>query len=209
MKREHLLRAIVVALVAMVALRGAAAEEVHDTVYFYNTWEQMLMDRPAAMFIDPVISVMPPYFNDFKIVMPEDQWNVMIRDKFIAAQAGSIWLINSTYLKRSFGWESCVQGSYVTLFFNDKVAYVDYEWPNNGWYDRDFFYIDFKQRKLVQLMPASLSALLNECGYYDLRMRYEGMKNYKSVDVIDDFFFQYIDRVTQDTNMPGILDYVE
>ena len=40
-------------------------------------------------------------------------------------------------------------------------------------------------------------------------MRYEGMKDYKKREIIEDYFFKYIDRASQDVMHPYILDLFE
>ena len=52
-----------------------------------------------------------------------------------------------------------------------------------------------------------LSELLED--YHDLQMRYEGMKDYKKDYIIEDYFFKYIDRASEDFMHPNILDLVE
>ncbi len=52
-----------------------------------------------------------------------------------------------------------------------------------------------------------LSELLED--YPDLQMRYEGMKDYKKREIIEDYFFKYIDRATEDIMRPYILDLTE
>jgi hypothetical protein len=51
-----------------------------------------------------------------------------------------------------------------------------------------------------------LSELLSE--YHDLQMRYEGMKDYKKREIIEDYFYKFIDRATEDIMRPYILDLV-
>ena len=40
-------------------------------------------------------------------------------------------------------------------------------------------------------------------------MRYEGMKDYKKRPIIEDFFFQFVDRATEDLMRPFILDLTD
>ena len=52
-----------------------------------------------------------------------------------------------------------------------------------------------------------LSELLED--YHDLQMRFEGMKDYKKRYMVEEFFFNYIERATDDVLRPYILDLVE
>ena len=40
-------------------------------------------------------------------------------------------------------------------------------------------------------------------------MRYEGMKDYKKQEIIEDYFFRFIDRASSDVMRPYILDLVD
>ena len=60
---------------------------------------------------------------------------------------------------------------------------------------------------MLRVTPEVLSRLLED--YHDLQMRYEGMKDYKKRPVIEDFFFQFVDRATEDLMRPFILDLTD
>ena len=40
-------------------------------------------------------------------------------------------------------------------------------------------------------------------------MRYEGMKDYKKHEVIEDYFLKYIERASSDVLRPSVLDLVD
>ena len=73
-------------------------------------------------------------------------------------------------------------------------------------YNYDDFFIDFRNHSVNRVSHNYLSELLED--YPDLLMRYEGMKDYKNKDIIEDYFFKYIDRATDDIMLPYILDLV-
>ena len=62
-------------------------------------------------------------------------------------------------------------------------------------------------RRVIKITPESLSELLED--YHDLQMRYEGMKNHKKHEIIEDYFYKYIDRATEDILRPYIIDLVD
>ena len=70
-----------------------------------------------------------------------------------------------------------------------------------------FYYIDFFNRKVLKVNPSVLSELLTD--YHDLKMRYEGMRDYKKREIIEDYFYKYVDRASQDVMRPNILDLVK
>ncbi len=199
-------RYAMIAVLTVIALHAMAVDEPHDTVYFYDSWERIMTDEPEAIFVDPYISITPPYYYDWYFSMSDHRMNQLIRDRFIVACLEDKWLISRKYLVRNFGWHSGEPGSYVPFYFNDKVAYVDYEHPVFDNLERNFYYIDFKARKMRKVNASLLSELLEQWGYLDLKMRYEGAKGSRKPEIVGYYFFQFIDRATNDPAFPSILD---
>lgn len=195
-----------IAVFTVIALHAMAVDEPHDTVYFFDSWERIMADQPEAIFVDPYISIIPPYYYDWYFSMSDRRMNRLIRDRFVAASLEDKWLISRKYLVKNFGWHSGEPGSYVPFYFNDKVAYVDYEHPVFDNLERNFYYIDFKDRKMRKVTASLLSELLEEWGYLDLKMRFEGSKDFKKPEIVGYYFFQFIDRATYDPAYPSILD---
>ena len=217
------IRIISVVTLALLGNQAMAVEaNAHDTVYFYKSWEQMLDMVPDAYVVDPMIYFDSPY--DIEILINDNQLDESIKKSYIAATLGdSIWLINTSYLKRSFKGDVKKLNNYAPVFFNDKVAYLTYV----GYGDNlslktvlfgnfedvdyselmDYYYIDFFQHKVRKVTPEVLSELLED--YHTLQMRYEGMKDYKKRYIIEDYFMKYIDRASQDIMRPYILDLVK
>ena len=71
---------------------------------------------------------------------------------------------------------------------------------------KEYYYIDFLNRKVLRVTPKVLSGLLED--YHDLQMRYEGMKDYKKSEIIEDYFLKFIERASNDIMRPYILDLV-
>ena len=206
---------IVLMVLAMTSIQAVAltSEMPHDTIYFYNTWEQMFNEEPVIALVDPWIETITPY----DVVITTD--DSRISERVVAATLGdSIWLINTHYLRQNFGGDAKKLSDFVPLYFNEKVAFVvsdaamsvkDILFGSSEDYypEGDYFYIDFQNRKVLKVTPTVLSALLEE--YHDLQMRYEGMKDYKKRHIIEDYFFKYVDRATQDFMRPTILELVD
>ena len=214
-KMKNWLHYILLVAAAVMSLHAVAETEPHDTVYFYDSWEHILTQSPCTAIEDPWIDPITPY--EVIIEVPDERFNNLIWDKYIAATLGdSLWLINSEYLKREFKGDAKKLDAFVPLFFNDKVAYAVYNGNfsvkdilfgmTDGEYDAgmDYYYIDFENRKVLRVTSGVLTDLLED--YHDLQMRYEGMKDYKKRHIIEDYFFKYIDRTTQDVMRPYILD---
>ena len=212
-------RHIVLWMLLVVSFSARAESVKHDTIYFYKTWEQMLDQTPSAYIIDPVFDVVTPY--EVYIETGNDDTNKIIENDYIAFSQGmNIWLINSAYLKQHFQGDVKGLDGFVPVFFNEKVAFITGNGPltvkdillgtdPDGYttYTQAYYYIDFLKQKVNRITHSYLSELLDD--YHDLLMRYEGMKDYKKPYIIEEYFFKYIDRATDDIMRPYILDLVE
>ena len=222
---KQYLRHIMVAALLMVTMQLWAQTEPRDTVFFYKTWGQMLNKTPEAVIIDPWIEVYTPYEIYIKTI--DEDLNKSMSEDYLAATLGdSIWLISSGYVKHHFKGDVKKLYGFMPLKFNDKLAYFNFL-NLNSWnvsiidilfwekefdgestnYIPDIYYIDFKNLMVKKLTPQVLCDLLED--YHDLQMRYEGMKDYKKPEIMDDYFSKYIERATDDIMHPYILDYVE
>ena len=224
---KGLIRHIASIIIAVTPLLAHAVETQHDTVYFFNTWEQMSYFEPVSMLQDPFIYAQSPLQVFFEI--EDEKWNSVIEHDFLGASLGdSIWFINSNYLKNHFDGDVSLLKGYIPLSFNDKVAYFRYggyaygdsnvdiyyglrsrkgserTYNHINWH---YYYIDFEHRKVLKVNHNVLSDLLKD--YHDLQMRYEGMKDYKKDEVIEDYFLRFIDRVSSDPMWPDMLDVAD
>lgn len=208
-------RSIIALVLAFCSLHCAADECVErDTVYFYNSWEQMMQVEPDTMIIDLAIDFFSPFELYFE--SSDKKANTRIKKEYIAATLGdSTWLVNSNYLRKNFKGDSKNLHGYVPVFFNEKVAYAvaeEYSYAELG--DIAFnvistynYYIDFNRQKVIRVDEKSLSAILAD--YYDLRMRYEGMNDNGKSAIINDFFLQFVDRATEDPMRPDITEFID
>lgn len=206
---KHLLVVLALALSAF----SGYAEESNDTVFFYNTWEQMLDMKPMAMLINPYVEIYTP-FELFIGSNDETVNRILSEEGFIAISLGdSIWYANSDYLQYEFNGDVNGFTNFVPLFFNEKIAYLTYpgklsvkellmgdDYSDN--FTIDYFYIDFENSRIKRVTHKYLSELLED--YHDLQMRFEGMKDYKKRPVIEYFFTKFIERVSADDMHPDI-----
>jgi hypothetical protein len=202
-------RHIALLALAVVFSQAVTAQEAEhrDTIYFFETWEQMLMNRPVRVIDFP--DDLPPEPDEIHFHLEGDSLAHFVNDKYMAAALGdSIWYINSRYLKDRFNLGTMSKQGYLSLFFNEKVAYlfVYYYYSYDG-YDTFYYYLDFQNRKVLEVDQKVLRGLLKD--YHDLQMRYEGMKDNKKPDIIEDYFLKFIDRASTDAMRPDILDMVD
>lgn len=212
LNRLHFIAAL---MLAFCSLHCAADECIErDTVYFYNSWEQMMQAVPDTMIIDLAID----YFSPFELYFEssDKKANKRIKKEYIAATLGdSTWLINSNYLREYFKGDSKNLHGYVPVFFSKKVAYAvaeEYSYAELG--DIAFnvvstynYYIDFKRHKVIKVNEKTLGNLLAD--YHDLRMRYESMSNSNKSAIINDFSLQFVDRAADDPMRPDITEFID
>jgi len=204
---------------AICPMRSAALSLSNDTLFVFETWQQMLDNTPAMMMVNPVMDVVNPH--EVYIVTGSDAMDKMFINTNFALLLGDDWLISSTYLKKHFKGDVKHLKGFVPVFFNDKAAYVtqlgniklkdyligsdvDFEYTSNS---VTYYNIDFEKRLVQKVTPSSLPELLRP--YHDLLMRYEGLRDRKKQHVIKEFYFEYIDRVTQDDSRPAIIELVK
>ena len=211
-------------LLVLVASAAAGHAVAQDTVFFYNTWEQMLSQAPVAVVVDPVIETVTPF--ELYIDTGDDDINEAIYTRHIAFSLGdSIWLMNSNYLKRFFKGDVKKLNGFVPVFFNEKVAFINYvvtnDWSvsiNDYLFDNvnfdgsskdgvGHYFIDFMRHQVLKVDHSVMSSLLED--YHDLLVRYEGMKDYKQPEIIEEYFYKFIDRATEDIMRPNIVDLVD
>lgn len=212
-------------LAVIVATQLQAVPLQQDTVYLYNTWASVFDMTPNAMLLMPHIEIYTPY--DIEISSDDDDIDRQLRKSTLAATIGdSIWLINSQYLRKNFKGDSKRFEDYVPLFFNDKVAFVQYLGHSTGkqllggllgdseLFDNDpftdepeYYHINFATMRVERVTSKYLSSLLTD--YRDLLTRYESMKDYKERYMINDFFLQWVERMTIDPVHPFILDQIQ
>lgn len=216
--KMHLKHILMALTLAVCSLHCAAADSApKDTIYMYDTWQQMLDMTPESMLVNPLIDVFSPYSIRFSAY--NGKISDEIKKKHIAISMGdSIWLVNSAYLNKRFEHDDVKYLlDYVPLFFNDKVAYIIYYsnltatdvfegLPPQKHYKVDYYYIDFLNHQIRRVTPEYLIQLLGS--YHDLQMRYEGMKDYRKREIIEEYFLQYVDRASEDIMRPYIVDLV-
>ena len=216
------LKYILMALASWVALQAVAVEaEPRDTVYFYDTWRQMLYMEPSSMVVSPIIEAETPYAIDIYTTTSDYR----LYDHMAATLGDSIWLMSNVYLMKNFKGDVDNFSGYkfIPVYFNEKVAFLTYvgfgqnlsvkdilfgETGEGKDYTSvmDYYYIDFRNHKVLKVTHEVLSELLED--YHDLQMRYEGMKDYKKRYMIEEFFLKFVERASQDFMRPYIMDLV-
>ena len=222
--RKYFSKIIALATLLTVSLQLCAQNESSDSIFLYKTWTQMFDLTPEAVVIEPLVQVNNPY--EVEILTMDPEVNEAIINNFVAATlSDSIWLVSSQYLKRNFKGDAKNLYGFVPLVYNEKVAFAVYgltslwdmsvvdflfgESESSGASDgkKDYYYIDFLNRKVLRVTPKVLSGLLED--YHDLQMRYEGMKDYKKSEIIEEYFLKFIERASNDIMRPYILDLVK
>lgn len=196
----------------------------HDTVYVYESWESIFDQTPDAMLLNPMIDYYTPFIIDFNV--PNEQNNETLHNETVALTVGdSIWLVNTSWLQQNFKGDCKKMDFWAPLYFSAKIAFVEwksyrastgmtilgallgdetlfYSDPEDT--DGDYYMIDFENAEVYKIDHKRLSVLLKP--YRDLKIRYEGMKDYKKRYMIKYFFLEYVNRLNDDPSVPYLLD---
>ena len=193
------------------------AAERNDTVYFYQSWQQVFDLTPGVFIVNPYIEAETPY--SVRVLTDNNEAiETLQKSGFVAVSHDGLWYANSRYLKNKFQCDDRAFDNLVPLYYNEKVAYIAclgepsvkeilFAHDDEMTFPVDYYYIDFKNGRVRKVTHYYLSELLED--YHDLQMRFEGMKDYKKRYMVEEFFFRYIERVTDDVMQPYILDLVE
>lgn len=166
------------------------------------------------------------YFNnelETEIFTSDPESQQVVDNQAIAVCVGdTLWLANTNYLNQAFNNKCEWFLNYMPLYFTEKIAFVKFwnSYPSEYYmrlmpnkkletlftYDcqSSFYILDFIGKRLVELNYKVLTSLLER--YPDLQCRYLGMKKYKTKDVVDFFFMQYIERLKTDDDALTILE---
>ena len=190
----------------VLALWCALSAHADDEVYVFKSWESILYGTADQVMTDVGFEVVTPYELD---IYSNNRYDAkVLRDETVAvALSESEWVLSANYLDREFTGESRRMCNFVPLFFTPQIAFVVYGYKTGiGAFFSDpedysdivgrYYILDFLNRRVTLLDHKVLSDLLSD--YPDLQRRYEGMKRYKSDDVIEYFFKEYLDRLSND-----------
>jgi len=211
-------------------------DEGTDTLWVYNSWNSLFVNGPDTMAVNPNIEYYSPFNIKFKVTEKNNKiLKKMVEKTSIVTSIGdSVWMINSRYLRDSLsGAYNKVFENYVPLYFNEKIAFVQFIYTEisylpyeidtfeglwagvgrNGIFDAgDYgfvavphFIIDFNSKSLNLVDRNYLLYLLER--YPDMKRRYEMMQDQSEYYMINQFFWDYVDRVSSDPTVPGIFEW--
>ena len=195
----------------------------NDTLYVYNSWRSVFFNGPDTMAINPNIEIYSPFNIKFKPTEKDSKpLRKMIEKESVVVSIGdSVWMVNSRFLKDSLRGEyKEIFENYVPLYFNEQMAFVqflpteisylpieirDFEGVQAG-VGRDGLYnagdygivaiphfmIDLEHKTITLVDRNYLLALLEE--FPDLHRRYEMMQDQYEFYMINQFFWDYVDR---------------
>lgn len=208
-------------------------DQGRDTVKVYNSWHSIFYSSPDTMAINPNIEVYSPFKIKFKPTEKDNKrLKKMIEKESIALSIGdSVWMINSRYIKEKFkGGYNDIFEDYVPLYFNDKIAFVQFIITEISYlpYEIDNFYglyagvgrdgifyagdygyvavphfvIDFDRNEVFLVDRDYLLYLLER--YPDMKRRFEMMQDQNEFYMINEFFWDYVERLGEDPYAPYI-----
>jgi len=212
-------------------------DEGTDTLMVYNSWNSIFNDGPDTVAINPNVEIYSPFHYKFKPTEKDRKpLAKMIEKQSVAVSIGdSVWLVNSKYLRDSLsGAYNKFFQDYLPLYFNDKIAffqflstdisYLDVEIDNfeglqdyvgvgassvldygYGVADVAHFVIDRESKNVFLVDRDYLLFLLDR--YPDMKRRYEMMQGQNEFYLINQFFWDYVNRLEQESYVPTFEDY--
>lgn len=204
-----------------------------DTLYVYNSWQSLFFDGPDTLAINPNIEVYSPFKFKFKPTEKDNKpLKKMIEKQSLVVSIGdSVWFINKHYLKDSLdGQYNDIFEDYVPLYFNEKILIVQYiptsisylytEIDNltgvfagvgeeGIFYSENYgpvaiplFVIDLPSKRINLVDTDYLLFLLSR--YPDMKRRYEMMADQDELYMINEFFWDYVHRISSDPTVPEL-----
>ena len=202
-----------------------------DTLMVYNSWKSVFFDGPDTVAINPNVEIYSPFQYKFKPTEKDRKPLAKMIDRQAVAVAigDSVWLVNSKYLKDSLsGPYNSYFEDYLPLYFNEKIIFFQYlateisylgvEIDNfenlqyyvgvgrssildfgSGWIDVAHFVIDV-ENKTVYLVDRDYLLFLLE-RYPDMKRRFEMMQGQNEFYLINQFFWDYVDRLDREAQM--------
>ncbi len=210
-------------------------DEGTDTLMVYNSWHSVYYKGRDTVAINPNVEIYSPFQYKFKPTEKDHKpLSKMIEKQSVAVAIGdSVWLVNSKYLKDSLqGGYNKYFHDYLPLYFSEKIAffqylateidYLDYEIDNFenlqyyvgvgrssvleyplGVADVAHFVIDLASKTVYLVDKNYLLFLLER--YPDMKRRFEMMQGQNEYYLINEFFWDYVDRLNEDPFAPVIV----
>ena len=205
----------------------------NDTLKVYNSWKSLFFNGPDTVAINPNIEIASPFNFKFKPTEKDSKpLRKMIEKQSVVTSIGdSVWLLNSQYIKDSLQGEyHRIFENFVPLFFNEKMAFTQfipteisylpieiedfegviagvgryglYNVGDYGYVAVPHFMIDFASKSINLVDRNYLLFLLER--YPDMKRRYEMMQDQNEFYMINQFFWDYIERAERDPYFPKI-----
>lgn len=205
-----------------------------DTLKVYNSWQALFFNGPDTMAINPNIEISSPFNFKFKPTEKDNKpLRKMIEKQSVVTSIGdSVWMINSHYIKDSLQGEyNRIFDNYVPLFFNEKMVFIQflpteisylpveidnlegvmagvgrygiYNAGDYGYVAVPHFMIDIASKSINLVDRNYLLFLLER--YPDMKRRYEMMQDQNEFYMINQFFWDYVERAERDPYFPEML----
>ena len=207
-----------------------------DTLWVYNSWDAVMYGGPDTMAVNPNIEINSPFNIKFKPTEKDSKpLRKMIEKQSVVVSIGdSVWMMNSNFIRDSLqGYYKGIFENFVPLYFNEKMAFVQflpteisylpiqidtfegvmagvgrygiYNAGDYGYVAIPHFMIDMSTRQVTLVDRSYLLVLLER--YPDMKRRYEMMQDQNEFYMINQFFWDYVDRVSRENTYYYDYDY--
>lgn len=189
----------------------------HDTLRIYSSWQTLMDDAPHTLLVNPVLTD-AEQSNRLNISSAGGQSKMFVEANIkqsvavvLITDSISCCYVNCAWLNRVMknGARRLGHEGFLPIFFNGKMACVvlsetsyTTRWKQETMDITSLFHVDFEHNSIREINPKYLIGLLDR--YSDLRLRYEGNRHRKDVDIIIDFLGEYMKRIEDDDDVPYI-----
>jgi hypothetical protein len=200
-----------------------------DTLWVYNSWEAVMYCQPDTFAVNPNIEINSPFNIKFKPTEKDSKplRKMIEKESMVVSIGDSVWMINSHFINNSLkGYYNGFFENYLPLYFNDKIAFIQYlpteisylpiqienfegvtagvgkygiyNAGDYGYVAVPHFMIDLTSRQIILIDRSYLLVLLEQ--YPDMKRRYEMMEDQNEFYMINQFFWDYVDRLSRERN---------
>lgn len=205
-----------------------------DSLMVYNSWRSLYYTGPDTVAVNPNVDVYSPFHYKFKPTEKSNKQLKKMIEKTspVVAIGDTVWFVNARFLRDSLnGAYNRLLEDYLPLYFNDKIIFfqfiptdISYLYTeidsfegldtyagvgrssvleyDGGIADVAHFVVDLENKTVFLVDKTYLLYLLDF--YPDMKRRFEMMQDQNEFYLINEFFWDFVDRISRDPYYPQI-----
>ena len=205
-----------------------------DSLMVYNSWRSLYYTGPDTVAVNPNVDVYSPFHYKFKPTEKSNKQLKKMIEKTspVVAIGDTVWFVNARFMRDSLaGAYNRFLEDYLPLYFNDKIIFfqfiptdISYLYTEidsfegldtyagvgrssvleygGGIVDVSHFVVDLENKTVFLVDKTYLLYLLDF--YPDMKRRFEMMQDQNEFYLINEFFWDFVDRISRDPYYPQI-----